>query len=388
MDIKKYLALARKAMLATLSFWGYYFVRTLAYGVVKVFFYNEDTEIFGYPELYFSLSAVLSLIVIVPYCLDSLSCDTVAKNAYIASCAEKQGFSAGNEFKRMLKEPEFIVYTAISFVWFYGIFEWYHAIIALAVNVFGELFVRISHYAEATASEEIKPDKTNPFVKHIVHLLLWFGGAAVIILITFVLRELFSSVSEVVKDFFAIAFTVLVSVCVLLYIYRRLRAIRIQRKLFKKLVRVCRDNGIRFKAPKGIYSSLLKQKVMYLTLERNDFRFNCLLVPTLLRKTPLYLMGNGEIRRVHNFYLFKIEMFSSEKIIKYQLPKAQKGEKNIILLSPIPREFYIGAPGNAAPGDFNSEVDKALVYSGSEFCNYVERVMSEHHIYKKEEISH
>jgi hypothetical protein len=70
--------------------------------------------------------------------------------------------------------------------------------------------------------------------------------------------------------------------------------------------------------------------------------------------------------------------------LKYHLERPQKGEKNVIILSPIPREFFIGERGNASNGDFNSEVDTALIYSGSEFCNYIERVISENRIYDKE----
>lgn len=385
MDIKKYLPAVNKAILATYSFWGYYFVRYLIYGILSVFYENEDTEFLGYPETYYTLCVVFSVILLLPYCIDSISCDIYAKREYMKNSAEKESFIFGKELLQMCTDLGFIVYNALSLIWYAAVLDWYFGVLALVFNVFGELFLRLNWFAEQQVSEYIKPQKGNPFFKLTFHLLLWYGAAVVIAALSVAFRELFSSVNQVFKDFFTVAFFAVLCLLLLLFLYRRLRAFRIQSRLFKKLDKVCRENSVRYKRPKGIYSALFRQKVMHFTLEHKHIRFNCVLVPTLLRKTPLYFLGNGRIKRVHTFYFFKIDLFSSEKSLEYSLPKPQKGEKNIIILSPIPREFFIGAPGNAAAGDFNSEVDKALIYSGSEFCNYVERILSEKHIYKKED---
>ncbi len=384
MNVQKLIPFGRSALLSTVAFWGYYFIRICIEGLVSIFYSNDNTEVNGYPESYFTACSVIAAIAFFVFCLDVCFANTAKRAAYIEKSKEKESFSFGSEIVSMFKDLEFLTLVAVFSAWNLVIFDAYAFLVTLAFLLIADFFARLNWFAYSREGAKIPENKGITAVRMAIHVAIWFAVIGLLCVLSLIGRELFGAIFAAVGVYLFVALGALVGLLVLLFIWRRIRALSIQRRFFKKLAKACRENSVRYKEPNGICKSVLRQQVMQFTLEHKNVRFNCVLIPTILRKTPLYFLGNGEVKRIHTFYFFKIDIFSSEKLLKYKLERPQKGEKNVIILSPIPREFFIGERGNASSGDFNSEVDKALIYSGSEFCNYIERVISENHIYDKE----
>lgn len=384
MKINMLFPYGRSALLATVSFWGYYFIRICIEGLISIFYSNDNTEVNGYPESYFTVCLVVAAIAFFVFCLDACFANTGKRASYIEKSKEKERFSFGKELVSMLSDLEFLTFAAIFSAWNLVILDVWAFLVTLLFLLVADFIARINWFAYSREGAKIPENKGITAVRMAIHVAIWFAVIGILCVLSLIGRELFGAIFAAVGVYLFVALGALVGAFVILFFWRRIRALSVQRRFFKKLARSCRENSVRYKEPSGIYRSVLRQQVMQFTLEHSNVRFNCVLIPTILRKTPIYFLGNGEAKRVHTFYFFKIDIFSSEKLLKYSLPRPQKGEKNVIILSPIPREFFIGERGNASSGDFNSEVDKALIYSGSEFCNYIERVISENRIYDKE----
>ncbi len=384
MNVQKLIPFGRSALLSTVAFWGYYFITKCIYGLVSIFYSNDNTEVNGYPESYFTVAAAVTAVAFLAFCFDVCFANTAKRAAYIEKSKEKESFSFGSEIVSMFKDLEFLTLVAVFSAWNLVILDAYAFLVTLAFLLIADFFARLNWFAYSREGAKIPENKGITAVRMAIHVAIWFAVIGLLCVLSLIGRELFGAIFAAVGMYLFVALGALVGLLVLLFIWRRIRALSIQRRFFKKLAKACRENSVRYKEPKGVCKAVLRQQVMQFTLEHKNVRFNCVLIPTILRKTPLYFLGNGEVKRVHTFYFFKIDIFSSEKLLKYKLERPQKGEKNVIILSPIPREFFIGERGNASSGDFNSEVDKALIYSGSEFCNYIERIISENHIYDKE----
>lgn len=378
MDARKFFPFFRKAMLSALSFWGYFVIRIFATAFVTALYTDSDTAFEGFPPSYGIVCALVSAVVLALFSFDSYVCDPVYCLNYLDETdPESEKFELGHEFKELLHTPSF--YVGIGIWAFFSLITLGFAemSVCVAVNVFAELLARRRWFSERNRKGLVKKPKRPYAVSLFAHILLWLLIASGAILCVGMLKMSLGSIAGLVAYALSFAVCVAVSVLAFLFFYRRIRAIRIQKRLMKKISAVCRANGIRFREPKNIYSAALLQKVSSFTLEHRHIRFNCILIPTLLRKTPLYFLGNGTVKRVHTFYFFRIELFKREKIIEYKFNKTGSDEKNIILLSPIPRAFYLGPVGNPTDGDNSSEIDNALIYSGSAFCNYVERTVSQ-----------
>lgn len=384
MNFQKYFPYFRKAILSTISFWGYYALQLFVSAFVVVIYTNSDTAFEGLHASYLPVTAVLCLIALYPYSYDTYIGDFIACGRYFDSLGERDSFSLKEEFLLRIRDVEFIVSRAVWAFWTLVVMGFVPMLVCVAITTFAELMV-LRYWFSCRSRRESVVKKKRPYAIYLLgRIARWnlivFGCTFLVAIVKLSIGSIWTLVSKILF----VAIIAVAAFMVFLFFYRRVRAVKVQRRLVKKLSAVCRENGLRLKLPNGIYTALLRQKVQYFTLEHRHIRFNIALVPTILRKTPLYFLGDGVIQRVHTFYFFKIDLFSKDKFIEYKLPKPQDGEKNIILLSPIPRQFFIGPPGNPAEGDNSSEVDGALVYSGTALCNYINRILSEEHIYHKE----
>lgn len=389
MDARKYFPFFRKALIAALSFWGYFVVRIFTVAVVTAIYTDSDTMFVGLHPSYGIACALASIIVLFIYAFDSYACDTVYCLNYLDEIdPEAENFIFKDEFKRLLKTKTFFVGIGI---WaFFSLITWsfLEMLACVFINVICELFARRQWFNGREHRDLVKRSKRPYALTLVGHTLLWFALFFGMILCVGALKMSLGSIIGLVAYVLSIVLCAVAVLLVVLFFYRRIRAIRIQKRLMNKLEKLSRANGLRFRKPQNIYSTVLLQKVSCFTLEHKHLSFNCVLIPTISRKTPLYFIGNGIVKRVRTFYFFKIELFKRERVITYKLKKPAENERNIILLSPIPRAFYLGPVGNPTEGDNSSEIDNALIYSGSAFCNYAERLLSQEHIYEKEAINH
>lgn len=377
MEPEKYLPYFRRALLAVITCCGYFFLRYFVEALVLAVFVNSDTLFEGYPPIVFVLIPLLSFLIFIPYCYECFLGDFVETKRYYETLADEEKFTVLGELKKCARTPEFIITRLVFTFLLWLLLGFFNMLVYTAMSVFCELFARRRWYNGRKAGVSLQPKK-RPYALYLLATVLRYNLSVFgIIFLVGMVKVSIGSVWGIIGRALLVGVVAAISVTVFLFFYWRIRAIKVQLRLFKKLNAVCRQNGVRFRQPKGIYSALLMQKPLYFALEHKKICFDILLVPTLLRKTPLYFLGDGVIQRVRRFYFFKVEVFSRSSFMEYKLPPVKDGRQSIILLSPIPRQFYVGPVGNPSEGDNSSAVDNALIYSGTAFCNYIERRCSD-----------
>ena len=90
MKINMLFPYGRSALLATVSFWGYYFIRICIEGLIGIFYSNDNTEVNGYPESYFTVCLVVAAIAFFVFCLDACFANTGKRAIYIEKSKEKE----------------------------------------------------------------------------------------------------------------------------------------------------------------------------------------------------------------------------------------------------------------------------------------------------------
>ncbi len=404
-DLQKYLPVARKALLSTIAFLGYLLVKSFLYGFVETIFQNEETRLFGYPEICYTLQTVFGCLIALFVFYDYYLCDRIKEKEFVEGYENESVFSLKNELKTLIKTPEFVVGQCVILI-----FSFAHdnvtAIPTILFSIIAELWAHKNWFRTKNHFEKKKKKKGFYAFHLLLHIGIWvfnFIGLSVIVLL---LKTGFTPIVTALKNYVLIIVSAILILSVAVFVLNRVRAIRVQYRLIRKLKRLSQENRMKLTLPKHPYISLLRQKCENFTLEHRKLTVKGVLVPTLLRKTPLYFLGNGIVQRSYTYYFFKIELFSKNKFIKYSFPETKHGEKKIILLSPIPRQFYLAnrdysedlkatvvdsayqvkgarkfhisfAKGDVAEGDNGSTVDNALIYSGSAFCNYIERLIDE-----------
>lgn len=402
--MEKYYPCLRKALLSTLAFWGYFLAFIFAGGFVAVFFQSPETDMFGYPSICFVLADVFGTAISLFVFYDYFVCDYLKESEFVARNADVERFSIKEELKYLIKDPEFITGQAVI-AFFSIVVSRVYAIPVIILSVGAELWAHRNWFAAKAFFGKKKKKKGAYAFRLLLHLGIWvfnfFGSTLIVALI----KMSFTPIVQVLKNYSIIIFSALLILFVLCFLLSRLRAIKVQYKTIRKLKALAKENRINLKLPKHPYISLLRQKPEQFTLEHRHFSVNGVLVPTLLRKTPLYFLGGGVIQRKRTWYFFKIEVLTRSKFITYSFPESKRNEKKIILLSPIPREFFLAnrdfsadykateidnarivktgpiprvyfdlGDGNAADGDNGSEIEGALIYSGTAFCNYIRRM--------------
>lgn len=373
MELRKYFPCFRKALLSTLAFWGCYFLRVFAQAFVIALYTDADTKFDGLPPIVNYLIPAVCFLAAFPYFYDCFLCDFAETKRYYETL-NSESFSIVNELKSRLHNAEFIVTHSVFAFWMLCVYGFLNAFAYTALYMLCELLARRAWFKSRAASERVK-QKRFPYAVYLVaialrYCLMIFGLIFLVGIVKMSIGSIWGIVSAVIIASIALS----VAITLALFVYWRIRAIKIQRRLFKKLRTVSRENGLRFKEPKGVYSALLLQKPLYFTLESRHKSFNIVLVPTLLRKTPLYFLGDGVIERVRSFYFMRVELFKKSSYIEYKLAQGRENTQNVILLSPVPRQIFIGPVGAPTEADNASVVDNALLYTGTAFCNFIERV--------------
>lgn len=403
-NFSKYFPCARRALLSTISFWGYVLVRKFLYAFVLIWFDNEETRLFGYPEIAFTLQAVLGCAVALFVFYDCWLCDYQKEKEFVEQNENTASFSFVGELKTLIKNPEFLTGQGVVLFWCLCVSS-VSTIPVFAFSVIAELWAHRNWFKTKSLFGKKKKKKGFYAFYLVLHIGIWSFIFFGLTLIVAMLKMGFTPIIEALKNYIIIIVSAFIILLLLVFLLSHLRAIKVQYKTIKKLKTLAKENRIKLKLPKHPYISLLRQRAEPFSLEHRHFSVNGVIIPTILRKTPLYFLGNGIVQRCRNYYFFKIKLFTKSKFLKYDFPESKRNEKKIILLSPIPREFFLAnrdyssdyqatqidnvhilkngplprtyfelSEGNVADGDNGSLVDGALIYSGTAFCNYIRRM--------------
>ncbi|MBR6562478.1 MAG: hypothetical protein IKK70_00895 [Clostridia bacterium] len=380
MNAERYFKTCRAVLLSLLSFWAYFALTRAVMALCITIYADADTRFEGLHPSIYVLYWALCIILLVPYAFDCFVSDADATLEYTESL-DRSEFNFKQELLSSVRSESFIATRVIWLLCSLVFKSFFFTVALLLITTACELFAHRRWFYCHQNGEEAKPKRRPYFFTLAGICARWILMVVALALIVAVLKNTLGSIWAIVSTAILIAIGAVLIFGVVLFIYRRIRAIRVQIRLISKLERASRENGYRFRKPNGIFSALLLQKPVYFTLEHRHSPKKCVVIPTLNRSHQLYFLGDGVVQRVKRYYFFKTELFYRSKYIEYKLPESE-GMQNIVLLSPIPREFFIGPVGKPAVGDNASEIDGALIYSGTAFCNYLSRTTDR--VYEKE----
>ena len=130
---------------------------------------------------------------------------------------------------------------------------------------------------------------------------------------------------------------VIASVFFLLFIFTVLHAIRIRKKLVKRLIKVAESSGYELSPISRPYASLFRPtNECSFTLKRDGKTYSCRFVGSYLHRAPMYFVSNKHAYYLHRFGT-RNHHFDILREFEYNFDG--EGEK-IIILNPVPKRAY------------------------------------------------
>ncbi len=408
MTNEKLYPIIRKLILSNIAYWAYILICYAGFSLIIAANtsitpqYSTETEYFVSETAIYIWQTVISYVAFIPLFYDFLVCDRRAQHEYFATLPENPKFSVKAEIKALPKNKAFVIGASVIAFWSValpGFFTFLPGCLGVpngspaflnrliifavftvpAVIMYGASVV-ISHrrwfsqkgnfYAEQKA-------KGIYAFRLIKNGIIWAVDFLLLDYLIILAKFVADPITRGLRDYLLPTLIAIVAICAFVFVYRRIRALLKQRAFLKMLKSFCAENKLKLYPPKAPYSAVLKHELRPFALETPKLRFECLLVPSAVRKIPIYFPGDSTLIRAHTFCFFKIPLFTKQKEQTYSFGTAV-GEKTVIkslILSPIPRELFVGDLGKSAPADNGSQVGDAVIYSGSAFCNYIKRLL-------------
>ena len=130
---------------------------------------------------------------------------------------------------------------------------------------------------------------------------------------------------------------VIASVILLIFLFTMLHAIRIRKRLLKKLCKAARGSGYELSEISRPYASLFKpMNECSFTLRRGDKTFSCRFVGSYLHRAPMYFVSDKHAYYLHRFGT-KNHHFDILREFEYNFDG--EGDR-IIILNPVPKSAY------------------------------------------------
>ena len=112
----------------------------------------------------------------------------------------------------------------------------------------------------------------------------------------------------------------------LLYLVRYLRAVRIRRRFYRKLARVCRETGAETTGFYRPYRSVFSLGHRHtFTLWHKGKRYDCQMLASLRRNNPLYFTETGEMltRHVYGLPRLRVHLFTGDRPVLFECTTKQ-----------------------------------------------------------------
>ncbi|MBQ8340044.1 MAG: hypothetical protein IJY16_06330 [Clostridia bacterium] len=174
----------------------------------------------------------------------------------------------------------------------------------------------------------------------------------------------------------------LVLIGVLIYFMRYLRAVRIRRRFYRSLTKICRQTGAEITEWYRPYRSIFHLGERHtFTLWHKGRRYDCQMVAGLKRRNPLYFSDTGyvENRHIFNMPRLRVHLLTNDRPMLFEYTTRQRyafegeGGQKILIVSPITNEIYTGNTVSHKPADVGERIGEYTLYNGSGFLNAIER---------------
>lgn len=157
----------------------------------------------------------------------------------------------------------------------------------------------------------------------------------------------------------------------LIWLWRFLRAVRIRRRLFKRLRALCREMGFTLSPIRRPYRSLLfiKSGVSF-TVTTAEKTYYCKLFCSRNYHNPLYFAETGIVQCIHSLRIRRVEYFSyiTQLDFSFDAPTPK-----ILIVNPVPKEIYVGNLEFSRLIDTGESAGDYKIFTATGFLGALER---------------
>ena len=211
-----------------------------------------------------------------------------------------------------------------------------------------------------------KREKTGPFgiVKAVcVRILIFLVGALALPPVL----GLAYSYLRLLSLFWNVAFFVSLGALILgLILFKYLRAVTKRKKLLKRLAKICEEKQYSLYCGKVYRSILFANEDPEITIKTGKQTYVCKLLSTRSKRTPLYILQDGEAVADHRFKIGRVVLFHHMVSTRYAFEA--EGKKFLILVpAPI---FVYGTDGGRRSDLYDSaRVGDYTIFSSAAFLH-------------------
>ena len=155
------------------------------------------------------------------------------------------------------------------------------------------------------------------------------------------------------------------------YLIRFLDAVRKRRRFLRRLRKYCKENGYELTRVKRCFVTLLFPLAgVNVSLKKGDKQYDCRLISSLRRHSPLHFEEEGTVTCTHVYKFFSLHLFHFDLTYSYQFEAT--GTK-ILVLVPVPYEVFVSGFGEIELGYAGSRVSDCILYGATDFIHALER---------------
>ena len=177
-------------------------------------------------------------------------------------------------------------------------------------------------------------------------------------------------------------FLIIIGIIIFAEISNHLRALRVRRKFYKNLKKICDEKNARLSELYRPYLSIfnLGDKQSF-SLEYNGKIYTCQMIAIKRKGDPVYISQTGELEIKHTMFLGKYGPLS--KILKDNLTyvtslnfgweNTEPNTRKILIIAPVSSKMFAGTVGRNTPIDVGEKIGTYTVYNGKGFINAIDR---------------
>lgn len=151
------------------------------------------------------------------------------------------------------------------------------------------------------------------------------------------------------------------------------KALRIRRAFVKDLKSACEKMGAQLSEIKKPYASLfIAAEGISFTVEKNDKRYDCKFVSSIMKGLPMVFFDNGCVMYHHTFKIFKVNLFHFVTRTQFGF---ESENRKILIAVPMPKTFFVAAENDSKPkpADVGEIIGEYQIYNGTGFINALDR---------------
>ena len=244
---------------------------------------------------------------------------------------------------------------------------------ALALLCFAARLSALSAWSAQWSRKNRKPDfQKNPVWKlPIVVLLICACFIVVCVLSPIGFRSLYALFQILRLANPWVFFPVVIGAILFWYFVRFEIAICKRRRLLRRLRKFCQENAYELLNVKQCIRTLFFPCVgANFTLKKDGVQYDCRLISSMGRHSPLLFREEGTVTCTHVLRLFSLNLFHYDFTYDYQFEGT--GMKILILL-PSPIEVFVSGYGVTQLAFSGSRIADCIIYGGTDFLNALER---------------